>query len=227
MTRIEINDFSLKGFTALLNYIYSGDKKIITKIKVLKELFEIYNMAEKYFLTELKTLVSTTMKNFPFSVQNYAAVFTTVAKYENLLHTEEMCQDLLQRCAAAVKKSWRTVDDSTSFWSADYNDDASLKAALFQKISTLSSRPCHTQKDLKNPFLMLGKHVRATCHLVSTEGDFIPLGSRGFVMEHNKTTPSSQECWAVRWNHLKTHSTHLDLKCIEPVPVLTLGWPPY
>jgi hypothetical protein len=140
MTRMEINDFSFKGFTSLLNYIYSGDETIITKIKDLDELFELYNLAEKYFLTELKTLVSTTLKKFPFSVQNYAAVFTTVAKHENLLHTEELCQDLLLRCAAAVKRRWKKVDDCTSFWSADYNDDVSLKAALFQKISTLRSR---------------------------------------------------------------------------------------
>jgi hypothetical protein len=139
VTRIEINDFSLKGFTALLNFIYSGDETVIMEIEDLKELFELYNLAEKYFLTELKTLVSETMQNLPFSVQNYAAVFTTVAKHENLLHTEELCRDLLERCAAAVKKTWKTVEDCTGFWSADYSDDLGLKAALCRRISTLGS----------------------------------------------------------------------------------------
>ena len=215
MTRIEINDFSLKGFTALLNFIYSGDETVIMKTEDLEELFELYNLAEKYFLTELKTLVSKTMQNLPFSVQNYAAVFTTVAKHENLLHTEKLCQDLLKRCAAAVKKSWWTVDDSTSFWSADYNDDASLKAALFQKMSTLSSRRCHTLGDWKDQ--IEGKVVVATDLILSTK-NFIVRGSRGYVRFHKKATRSRRERWIILWDHLQTCSIHWDLNYIEPVP---------
>jgi hypothetical protein len=216
VTRIEINDFSLKGFTALLNFIYSGEETVIMKTQDLEELFELYNLAEKYFLTELKTLVSKTMQNLPFSVKNYAAVFTTVAKYENLLHTEELCQDLLKRCASAVKKSWWTVDDSTSFWSADYNDDVSLKAALLQKISTLSSRHCHTLGDWKDKKKC--KYVRATANIVSKENDFIGPGCRGYVRYHKRATLTRPECWIIHWDHLTSIRTHYGLKegDIEP-----------
>ncbi len=185
MTKIEINDVSLKGFTALLNYIYSGEKTIISRIRDLEELFELYHLAEKYFLVVLKLLIFQTMLNFPFSVKNYAAVFTTVAKHENLLDTEKLCQYLLERCAAAVKKSWKTVDDCTGFWSADHNDDLALKGALCKRISMLGSRQFPSPADRKDKLNFRnckeGLHVRAANLLESVEGDCIPLGTRGRV----------------------------------------------
>jgi hypothetical protein len=99
LIKIEINDFSLKGFTDLLNYIYCGDKTVINKtiindIQDLEELFELYHLAEKYILTDLKLVVSTTMKiYFRCTVENYADVFKTVAKHENFPHTKEVCQN--------------------------------------------------------------------------------------------------------------------------------------
>jgi len=209
MTRIEINDFSLKGFTVLLNFIYSGDETIIMKTQDLEELFELYNLAEKYFLTELKTLVSKTMQNLPFSVQNYAAVFTTVAKHENLLHTEKLCQDLLERCAAAVKKSWKTVDDSTSFWSADHNDDLALKGALCKRISMLGSKQFRSPADWKDGVKLnivncvIGLDVRATDHLESAEGHCIPLGTMGKVRYHNMSNEI-----LIEWDGFPNSSRH-------------------
>jgi hypothetical protein len=227
VTRIEINDFSLKGFTALLNFIYSGNELIIIKTEDLEELFELYNLAEKYFLTELKTLVSETMQNLPFSVQNYAAVFTTVAKHENLLHTEELCQDLLERCAFAVKKSWKTVEDSTSFWSADYNDDEALKAALCKRIATVRSTPKKNSRsaadwkdgeelNLRN--CQAGRAVRATDHLISVEGYNIPRGCMGHVLETSFGL-SLFPILKILWDDLPDESCHRAMKnivCIQP-----------
>jgi hypothetical protein len=183
LTKIEINDVSLKGFTSFLNYIYSGDKTIITKNKDLEELFEMYHLAEKYFLSELKTLVSNTMQNLPFSVQNYAAVFTTVAKHENLPHSEELCQHLLERCAFAVEKNWKTVDEFTGFWSADHNDDLALKGALCKRISMLG------RDELNYRNCKEGLHVRAAIDMESVEGHSIPQGSTGKVQVYYIRSP--------------------------------------
>ncbi len=232
MTWFEINEFSLKGFTSLLNYIYSGDKTIITKIKVLEELFEMYHFAEKYFLTELKTLVSKTMLNLPFSVKNYAAVFTTVAKYEYLLHTEELCQDLLERCAAAVKMSWVTVEDCTSFWSVDHNDDLALKGALCKRISMLVSRQFLSLADWKDGDKLNfsnckeGLHVRAADHLESVEGDYIPLGTRGrvhlyYIFAPNNSVRRSGPPYElfIKWDNfpdVRRHYNITGIVCIHP-----------
>jgi hypothetical protein len=221
LTKIEINDVSLKGFTALLNYIYSGDKTIITRIQDLEELFELYHLAEKYFLTELKSLVSRTMLNFPFSVKNYAVVFTTVAKHENFLHTEKLCQDLLERCAAAVKTSWKTVDDCTGFWSADHNDDLALKGALCKRISMLGSRQFRSPDKLNFRNCKEGLHVRAANLLESVEGDCIPLGTRGRVHLHylsdnsNRRSGPPYELY-IKWDNLpdvRRHNEMHDIVC--------------
>jgi hypothetical protein len=229
LTKIEINDVSLKGFTSLLNYIYSGDKTIITRIQDLEELFELFHLSEKYFLTELKTLVSETMLNLPFSVKNYAAVFTTVAKHENLLHTEELCQDLLERCAIAVKKSWKTVEDSTSFWSADYDDDLSLKAALCKRIATVRSTPHKNSRcaadltdggELHPGICQPGRAVKATNYLISEEGYNIPRGSMGFVCEYVSVTNSGLipfPILKILWNGMPDISSHRTGKNIIPV----------
>ncbi len=222
MTKIEINDVSLQGFTSLLNYIYSGDKTIITRIQDLEELFELYHLAEKYFLTELKTLVTETMQNLPFSVKNYAAVFTTVTKHENLLHTEELCQDLLERCAIAVKKSWKTVEDSTSFWSADYDDDLSLKAALCKRIATVrsigtpqknswSGADWEDGEELNLRNCQAGRAVKATDHLISAEGHNIPRGSMGHVHVYVPVNTSRLILFPILkilWDDLPDFSSH-------------------
>jgi hypothetical protein len=97
-----------------------------------------------------------------------------------------------------------------------------LKAALLQKISTLSSKRCHTLGDWKDE--IVGKYVRATVPLVSTEGQFIPIGSTGHVEASRRTintnTQSKEEKWYIKWDHLpsKSSSIHMELKYMEPVP---------
>jgi len=193
VTRIEISDFSADGFTAMINYIYSGDQTIVTQMKDLEKLFEVYNFGDKYFLSELKELAKSTMLSLPFSSDNYAAVFRTVAKYENMVHTEALCQDLTLKCATAVRKSWKTVNDCTHFWSADLNDDITIKVALFQKISTVPSRNFRSQsawivvEKLCPAICKVGLDVSACVDLKCLENEIIPAGSMGKVHEYIRT----------------------------------------
>ena len=207
MTKIRIENFSYAAFDILLRYIYSGNEALVSDLKELDLLLEVYSLGDMYLLPGLKTLVESAVKGFPFAIHNYAAVFRTVDKYRELVHTESMCKDLQQRCAVAVMKSWKTPEDCRRFWSADHDDDVSLKLALIQQIPpfcSVCSSPqadCLDGQQLTHANCGIGLAVRAKVQLSTVDGHIIPVGSVGKVLAHYENlTPMHSVYNSYRYN---------------------------
>ena len=137
ITTIVIEDTSFTAFRSLIGYIYSGDEASLRSLKDLNLLFEIFQLADKYLLFTLKTLVKTIIEKFPLSLHNYAAVFKIIAHHENLLPFEDLCRELSGRCMMAVNSEWTAPADCIKFWSQDSKDDTATKLMLVQKMSQL------------------------------------------------------------------------------------------
>ncbi len=135
---MEIRDTPFAAFEAVIRYIYTDDETDICDIDDLDLLFRIYCLSDKYFLEDLKILVSKVIKTFFISCHNYAAVFRTTEAYKHLLGMEKLCGDLWDRCVRTVKEEWKTVADSVLFWSKNHDDDVAIKQALVKRMAELS-----------------------------------------------------------------------------------------
>lgn len=179
-----------------MRYIYSGDETIITSIPDLDQLLEIYRLADKYFLAELKALAKTTAEKLPVSSKNYAHVFKTVADYQDLLGFEELCKDMKQRCVLAVSQEWRSVKDCVRFWGADLGDDRAAKLELFQQIADIEATVVCEQCRAADSLVICddgqpltasrcktnGFPVRAATNLTCPRGGAIASGTSGVVV---------------------------------------------
>jgi hypothetical protein len=140
VTQVEIKDTSFKAFEAMIEFIYTGDTWRFESSRDTNLLFQILCLADKYFLVNFKNLMISTIEWFPVTSSGYASVYKTVELYKHIMGLETLCADLWDRCVLAVKRGWKSADDSVSFWSDDC--DTAVKVALMQRLSELSVRKC-------------------------------------------------------------------------------------
>jgi hypothetical protein len=195
VSRVEVNDASLQGFQTVVSFIYAGDETLISGLQDLDLLFEIYRLADKYLLPELRLLAKSRIEVYPLSSRNYAAVLRTISQYENLQPFVGLSEDLKLRCAVAVRREWASVADCMKFISTDYEDDQDAKMALMQIIADpnrfchLCSPPkrlaeCRDGERLTPENCQVGTRVRATVNMC---GATLKAGNTGVVAVYHKT----------------------------------------
>ncbi len=143
VTHVEIKDASLQAFKAMIEFIYTGDTWRFESSRDTNLLFQILCLADKYFLENFKKQMISTIEWFPVTSYGYASVYKTVEFYKDMIGLETLCADLWDRCVLAVRRGWKSADDSVSFWSQDSDDsDTAVKVALMQRLSELSAQKC-------------------------------------------------------------------------------------
>jgi BTB/POZ domain len=222
ITQIEIKDASPACFRYMIRYIYTGNSRKLATIKYLEVLLEVYRLADKYFISELKNLVQTYTTELPFSSKNYARTMKIISDYENLLCFEELCKDIRTRCATAVRSEWRTVNDSLKFLLADNKDDVAVKMALIQDIAkTVVCSKCKPVQQLIDcddgapltPAMckVNGLPVRAVANL---GGNFkgVVAGTTGQVVVRNAPAGQQQSPLAVNWQNCYNNPMTIELQ---------------
>jgi hypothetical protein len=234
VTQVEIRDSSLIAFQAMIRFIYSGKCPwAIETSENLAVLFQLLCLADKYLLDDQETFIELLLNYFEFSAKNYAVVFRTIAKYQHLLKFDKLCDKLSKRCALAVMREWKTVQDSALFWSTDYDDDPSLKQALMQKMGELSATNCSTctrpltvcplGEKLTHANCEVGMKVRAIFPAPTANGHTIPRGRLGVVKKFSSAkTPTVMDpsrnlmgVLAVQWADLDTLAVHTNMFYLE------------
>jgi hypothetical protein len=151
VTQVEIKDTSFEAFEAMIEFLYRGDiySKYLLNPSDLNLLFQILCLADKYFLDNFKKLLIPAIEWFPVSSKNYASVYKAVEFYKHMMGLETLCADLWDRCVLAVRRGWKSADDSVSFWSKDSDNsddsddgDTAANVALMQRLSELSVQEC-------------------------------------------------------------------------------------
>jgi hypothetical protein len=230
VTQVEIRDTSLAAFQAIILFIYKGtynwEKGTQENPDVL---FQMFGLADKYFLDHLAAFIEWSLDYFSISAKNYAVVFRTVAKYQHLLGFDEVCSRLSKRCVLSVMREWKTVQDSALFWSTDYDDDPSLKQTLMQKMGELAATNCTTcghpmtvckaGEKLTLDNCEVGMKVRAERDMTSENGHTIQEGRQGVVKKFSSTNTSTgmvpflmkKGVLAVQWADSDNLSVH---KCM-------------
>jgi hypothetical protein len=234
VTQVEIRDSSLAAFQAMIQYIYKGTYSWMKGTQENPDvLFQLFCLADKYFLDNLAELTELFLDSFSISAKNYAVVFRTIAKYQHLLGFDEVCSRLSKRCVLSVMREWKTVQDSALFWSTDYDDDPSLKQTLMQKMGELAATNCTTcghpltvckaGEKLTRHNCEVGMKVRAEKDGNSENGHFIQQGRLGVVKKFAFTNTSSiinpflnkKELLAIQWADSDNLSVHKYLLYIE------------
>ena len=82
---VVIKDTTKEAFEDFLGFNY--EKKIDFGSKTLEELYEVFNLAERYQVEELKEVVSTSIKNFPLSIDNVVKSAAIAKEYGQLATT--------------------------------------------------------------------------------------------------------------------------------------------
>ncbi len=192
---VPVRASSFSAFEKMIRYIYSGDQTIVTAVKELNDLFELFRLADMYMITGLKVLVREAIDRFPVSSENYAEVFRLIREFESLLNFDEICLGLSIRVAVTVSAEWKTVDDSVRFWSTDYGDDQLTKLLLMKKLQLAKEKgsfclECKVPKDscldgkaLTAENCKVGLRVKALTALTCVQGWRIGAGDTGLIKE--------------------------------------------
>ncbi len=191
---MEIKDFSLIAFKAMIEHIYTGPSRAWAETfeDNLDVMFQLLCLADKYLQEELKKDMMIHLDYFPVSSENYAIVFKSIAVHQDLMGFDELCSKLAKRCALTVLREWKTNEDRALFLSADDDDDPSLKQALMQHIGEFEAvkcsicdravSVCRDGVTLGASNCEEGQRVRATADLTCETGRHeVPEGSQGVV----------------------------------------------
>lgn len=227
VTRIIVEDTSYSAFKTMIQYLYEGNESTVQCIKDPALLFQLFKLADKYLLSDLKSLVEATVKLLPLSTSNYAAVLRLIVDHEGLLGFEKMCRDLNERLLVAVHGQWKVPADCVHFWNAYYNDDLAIKQLLMQRMAglclkckppKLASR-CLNGNPLTHENCRVGMRVRTAVER-TVRGDTLAAGSRGTVEKYDKNgwTGSTRSLriisidWEIKhsWDTKNRHHSTLD-----------------
>jgi len=159
-----IKDTTKEAFEDFLGFNY--EKKIDFGSNTLQELFEIFNLAERYQVEELKKVVSNFIKNFPLSMDNLVKAAATAKEY---CHFEGVSGALYANCVDFTKAQFTDVDSLLTF--VQENDDDVMVMKLLKDIklpveeicSNCKQKPCRNKSnilatDLITPGMRLQYH---------------------------------------------------------------------
>jgi hypothetical protein len=232
VTQLEIRDASLPAFRVMIRYIYTEDREMVDGLFPDYDLlFQLFGLADKYLLAELKETVRYCFEMSFFDAEQYANIFRVTAAYQNLLGYEQLCETLRDNCALNVKSEWKSLEDNVSFWATDYNDDPDLKRTLMLRIADISAKKCPVC-NRPNPKCLEGVRltyknceagmvVRAKADLRSVSGVIIQAGNRGAVREHS--SHRSRMCTLDRNDDTETWH-YDDETCDYEEGVLSVKW---
>ena len=119
-----IKDTTKEAFEDFL--VFNYEKKIDFESKTLEELYEVFNLAERYQVEELKEVVSTSIKHFPLSIDNLVKSAAIAKEYG---HFENISDALYASCVDFAKAQF-TDGDSVLTFVQENNDDTMVMKIL-------------------------------------------------------------------------------------------------
>ena len=158
-----IKDTTKEAFEDFLGFNY--EKKIDFESKTLEELYEVFNLAERYQVEELKEVVSTSIKHFPLSIDNLVKSAAIAKEYG---HFENVSDALYASCVDFAKAQF-TDGDSVLTFVQENNDDTmvmkilkDIKLPAMKKIcSNCRQQPCRNKSGiLASDLLTPGMNVK-------------------------------------------------------------------
>ena len=105
-----IKDTTFEAFATMINYLYNppGKSFSLSHIKCPQGLCEIYNIAERYQLENLKLIVYAVLTALPISSENLLFAAGTAKRWYVFPNVSEM---LLEKCATFLAEKMKTAED--------------------------------------------------------------------------------------------------------------------
>jgi len=151
---VEIKDFSKGSFEIFIRLVYGEKKEIVTQCGKLDTLFELFKLADKYQVDDIRSLVNSTIVYFKVTVSNMFEVLAVLEIYKNLLNFGGICSKLKTKCMIAVQTELKTPFDMVKLWN-DNQDKADLVNLLFKALGLdtdkFTKSPCTICKSVPIP----------------------------------------------------------------------------
>ena len=137
---ILVKETTIDAFQILINYVYRKDLNLEVG---LHKLFEVFNLAEKYDMSELREQVREKIESWPLSRKN---VVKDAAIAENYEHFEESVK-FLDRCCIFLKTEIQDLKHIYAFIS-NYSKGEHREAAmnLLTRMSSTEDKVCSNCK---------------------------------------------------------------------------------
>ena len=105
-----IKDTTFEAFATMINYLYNppGKSFSLSHMKCPQGLCEIYNIAERYQLENLKLIVYAVLTALPISSENLLFAAGTAKRWYVFPNVSEM---LLEKCATFLAEKMKTAED--------------------------------------------------------------------------------------------------------------------
>ena len=126
---VVIKDTTKAAFEDFVGFHY--EKKIEFNKRTLKELFEIFNLAEKYQTKELHDKVNGLIKDFPLNIENVVEVAATTQEFSQF---DNLSKNLYGRCVSFIENDCTDVQSFLTF--VQENEDKATVMTLLQDIKT-------------------------------------------------------------------------------------------
>jgi len=151
---VGIKDFSKGSFEIFIRLVYGEKKEIVTQCDKLDTLFELFKLADKYQVDDIRSLVNSTIVYFKVTVSNMFEVLAVLEIYKNLLNFGGICSKLKTKCMIAVQTELKTPFDMVKLWN-DNQDKADLVNLLFKALGLdtdkFTKSPCTICKSVSIP----------------------------------------------------------------------------
>ena len=107
---VVIKDTTFEAFTTMIDYLYSppGQHFSLVHMTCPQRLCEIYNIAERYHLENLKLIVYSVLSALPISSENLLFSASTAKRWFVFPNVSEM---LLEKCATFLAEKMKTAED--------------------------------------------------------------------------------------------------------------------
>ena len=176
-----IKDTTKEAFEDFLGFNY--EKKIDFGSNTLQELFEIFNLAERYQVEELKKVVSNFIKNFPLSMDNLVKAAATAKEY---CHFEGVSGALYANCVDFTKAQFTDVDSLLTF--VQENDDDVMVMKLLKDIKLPVEEICSNckQKPCRNKSNILATDLISPGMRLQTRGGGVWTAPRPAASQHSQ-----------------------------------------
>ena len=107
---VVIKETTYEAFTTMINYLYTppGQNFSLAHMNCPQGLCEIYNIAERYHLENLKLIVYSVLSALPISSENLLFSASTAKRWFVFPNVSEM---LLEKCATFLAEKMKTAED--------------------------------------------------------------------------------------------------------------------
>ena len=130
---IPIRETTKEAFKTLIEYIYSIE--INWASRAIEEMFEVFNLAEKYQIWPLKEDIKRHLKQFPMKMENVMEVASLASRHQ----FPDISSAVLLSCAAFLKSALKSKEDLLNF--ATVQSTRGEEAVAMKLLSLMTSVP--------------------------------------------------------------------------------------